>query len=483
MADAAVADELDQQTDTFDYPVEVEDAGPAAKKVKVTVPRDRIDAYSQQQMGNIRSEAALPGFRKGKAPRHLIEKRFGKALRDQVQGDLLRESYQQALERNSLAVIGEPEFEDAENLKLPDEGDFTYSFTVELQPEFEVPSVQGLAVRKPKIEINDEHVRQARQNLCEQQGSLMPVEDRGAQEKDYLIADVVLKEGDEQIAKQNDAQLVARAGRISGIEVPDFADRVAGMKPDEERTIEVKSPDDHPNEKIRGKDLQIIIKLKDLKALEPAEIDEPFLESLGFTTEQELLEALREQMVERVDADIKQSMRKQVRDHLVANTQFEVPKRLAERQAGRVINRRAMDLVMRGMPREQVSASLEQIKQGADAEAARELKIFFILQKVAEEKNIDVDERELNGQVAMMAINQGQRPEALRERMQKDGTMANLYTQMREQKTLDALIEEANVEEFEPSVEEAKQAVDEATGAAEPNEDSGTEGGEDTDIT
>lgn len=474
MADAAVADATDQQT--FDYPVEIEEAGPAAKKVKVTVPRDRIDSYSQQQMGDIRSEAALPGFRKGKAPRHLIEKRFGKALRDQVQGDLLRESYQQALERNSLAVLGEPEFEDAENLKLPDEGDFTYSFTVEVQPEFDVPSVQELTVRKPKIEITDEHVQQARQNLREQQGSLMPVEDRGVEENDYLIADVVLKHGDDQIAEQQDAQLVARPGRISGIEVPDFADQVKGLKPDEERTLQIKAPEDHPDEKVRGKDLQIIVKLKDLKAMVPAEIDEAFLESLGFTTEQELLDALREQMVERVEADIKQSMRKQVRDHLLANTQFDVPRRLAERQADRVINRRAMDLVMRGMPREQVSASLEQIKQGADAEAARELQIFFILQKVADEKSIDVDERELNGQVAMMAINQGQRPEALRERMQKDGTMANLYIQMREQKTLDALIEEANVEEFEPSAEEAKQAVDEATGAAEPTEEPAVSG-------
>src|SRR5690606_20340087 len=95
---------------------------------------------------------------------------------------------------------------------------------------------------------------------------------------------------------------------------------------------------------------------------------------------------------------------------------------------------------------------------------------------IAEEKNIDVDERELNGQVAMMAINQGQRPEALRDRMQKDGTMANLYIQMRESKTLDALVEEANVEEFEPSAEEAKQAVDEATGAAEPAEDADVSG-------
>ena len=464
MADAALEDATDQQDAPFDYPVEVEDAGPSAKKLRVTVPRDRIAKHSEETLADVRGGANLPGFRPGKAPKHLIEKRFGKAMRDQVQQELLRESYQHALTKHDLAVLGEPQFDDAENLKLPDEGDLTYSFTVELQPDVHLPTMDGLKVKKPKIEVGDEHVQQALQNLRQQQGNLMPVEDRGVQDGDYLIADVTLKSGDEQVAEQTDAQLVARAGRISGVEVADFGDQVKGMKAGDEKTIDVKVPENHPNTKIAGMDVQLSVKLKDVKALQLAEIDAPFLESLGFENEQELLDALREQMVERVNSDIQTAMRRQVQEYLINNTQLELPKRITAAQTDRVVNRRAMDLLMRGMPRGQVEGSLEQIKQGADAEAERELKLFFILGKLGEEHHVEVSDGEVNGQIAMAAMNQGQRPESLKQRMEQDGSLTNLYVQLREAKTLDKLLENAEIEEVEPTAEETKDAVAAASG-------------------
>ena len=471
MADAAVEELPDSQTDdAYDYPVEVEDAGPSAKKLRVTVPRDRIDSHKNKTFGEVRGTASLPGFRPGKAPKHLVEKRFGKAMKDQVQQDLLRESYQHALQKHDFNVMGEPQFENPEGIALPDEGDLTYAFTVELQPEVHLPTMEGLKVKKPKIEVRDEHVQQALQNLRQQQGNLMPVEDRGVEEGDYLIADVTLKVGEEQIARQDDAQLVARAGRIAGVEVADFGDRVAGMKVGDEKTLDVSVPAEHPNPKIAGQSVQVGLKLKDVKALHLAEIDGPFLESLGFADEAELNEALREQMVERVNSDIQTAMRRQVQEYLVTNTQMELPNRLKGAQADRVVNRRAMELMGRGMPRAQVENNLEVLKNGAEAEAERELKLFFILSKLGEEHAVEVSDGEINAQIAMAAIQNGQRPESLRGRMEQDGSLANLYVQLREQKTLDALLETADVEEVEPTADETSQAVAAATGEGEDDE-------------
>ncbi len=472
MATTALEDKTQQEDTAYEYPVEIEESGPAARKVRVTIPRERIEAYAEEAMGGIRADAALPGFRRGKAPRHVIQKRFGKVLKDQVQQDLLRESYQQALERNELAPVGEPEFDDPDNMKLPDAGDFIYSFTVEVQPEVTLPSMEGLKVRKPKVTINDEHVQQALANLREQQGSLMPVEDRGVQEKDYLIADVDVKQGEETIAHQHDAQLISRPGRIAGIEVQDFVSRVEGMRPGEERTLEIEIPAGNPNEKIAGKTISIAIRLKDIKALALAEIDEAFLESLGFANQQELLDALREQMVERVDNDIRHAMRRQVQEYLIANTKLDLPRRLTERQTDRVVNRRTVNLLMRGMPREQVQANMEQIRQGAVAEGIRELTLAFVLSKVASERQIDVSDAEINGQVALLALDNNQRPEALRQRMESDGSLANLYVQLREQKALDALLAEATIEEFEPTPEEEAQTIESAaSGESQATED------------
>jgi trigger factor len=443
---AAVAEQNEQD---FAYPVKVEDAGPGTKKVSVEIPQERIATKLAEQFKDLRKQAAIPGFRPGHAPQKLVEKMFASDVRNQVRGDLIRESYEQALEKNSLQVLGEPEFENAEEIELPDSGSLTYSFSVEVQPEFTLPELKNLKVKKPKIDINDDNVEQAMTNLRQQQGTLVPVEDRGVEAGDYLVADVHVKDGDDVLAHQHDAQVVARAGRIAGIDIPDLDKQLEGMKPGETRTITVKAADTHANEAIRGKDVGVEVALKDIKRLELAEVDEDFLQDLGFTNEAELRDALRQQMVEKIEYDVQQSMREQVNNYLLENVQIDLPSKLSDKQADRVVSRRAVDLMMRGMPREQVESNLERLRGGAKEEAARELKLFFILQKIAGDQNVDVTEGELNGRIAMLAAQRGRRPEKMKQEMSKDGTLANMYVQMREQKAVDQLLANAQVEEVD----------------------------------
>jgi trigger factor len=320
---------------------------------------------------------------------------------------------------------------------------------VEVQPEFTLPNLSGIPVKKPKIEVKDENVEQAMNNLREQQGTLIPVEDRGVQAKDYVTADVHIKLDGNVVAHQHDAQLVARPARIGGIEVQDFDKQLDGAKAGETRTINAKAPEGHPTEQIRGKDVQIEVSIKDIKRLELAEITPEFLEDLGFTNEQELRDALREQMVERIDYDVAQAQREQVSKYLLDNTTFELPKKLSAKQVERVAQRKAIDMLMRGVPREQVDAQLSLLHEGSAEEAQRELKLFFILQKIANDQNTDVDEQELNGRIALLAAQRGARPEKLKQEMAKDGSLANLYVQMREQKALDKVLEGAAVEEVD----------------------------------
>lgn len=447
----------EQQEQAFEYPITVEDAGPGAKKVSVEIPRERIDAKLQEQFKELRQQAAIPGFRVGHAPQKLIEKRFATDVRDQVRRALISESYEQAVEKNSLQIIGEPQFDNPDAIQLPDVGSLTYTFEVEVQPDITLPELSRLKVKKPKVEVTDENVQQALTNLREQQGVLVPVEDRGVEEKDYLIADVHVKDGDNVIAHQHDAQIVARPGRLGGIQVEDLAAQLAGLKHGEKRELKLTVPDTHPNEQIRGKEVTIEIALKDLKRLEAAELNQEFLEDLGFQNETELLDALREQMVERITADVQRSMRDQVNQYLLDNVPMDLPAKLSDQQAARIVQRRATNLMMRGIPREAVEADLEKLSSGAKDEAIHELKLFFILQKVATEQNVAVDEEELNGRIALLAAQRGLRPEKMKQEMSKDGTLANMFVQMREQKAIDKILATAEIEEVDVQAEGAKQ--------------------------
>jgi trigger factor len=382
----------------FEYAIRIEDAGPATKKVVVDVPKERVQQKLEEQFNDIRSQAAIQGFRPGKAPRKLIEKRFAADIREQVRRSLISESYEQAVQKNSLNVIGEPEFDNPEAIQLNDDTGFSYSFQIEVQPDFTLPELKGIKVRRPKVEVT-------------------------------------------------------RPGRAAGVDIPDFDQQLTGLKPGEARDVKAKIPDNHPDERLRGKDVTLSLKLKEIKQLEPVEVDQAFLESLGFQNEKELRDALREQMEQRIGYDVQQSMREQISSFLAENTQIELPAKLSDRQAQRVVTRKQVDLMMRGVAREQATAMVQPLLQGAKDEAVKELKLFFILQKIATDTNVDVDEAELNGRIAMLAAQRGERPEKLKQQMAKDGTLANLYIQMREQRALDLILKDAQIEDVDLQTE------------------------------
>ncbi len=187
--------------------------------------------------------------------------------------------------------------------------------------------------------------------------------------------------------------------------------------------------------------------------MELAEVNESFLSDLGFKNEADLREALRDQMRQKIEDDVQQAMREQVNKYLLDHVNIELPAKLSTKQADRVISRRAVDLMMRGTPQDQVEANIERFRGGAQEEAARELKLYFILQQVATEQNADVDEEELNGRIAMIAAQDGKRPEKVKQEMAKDGTLTNLYIQMREQKAIDKLLAGAQIEEVDLDAE------------------------------
>jgi len=235
---AAVA----EQDQDFEYPIKIEDAGPGEKKVSIEIPAERIQSEMQRQLKELRAQAAIPGFRPGHAPQKLIEKRFSAEIKDQVRGALIRESYEQAIEKHSLQVLGEPDFGKDQKLELPESGSLNYTFSIEVQPEFKLPELKGVKVRKPKIDIKEENVDQAMQNLREQQGTLVPVEDRGIEAKDYVFADVHVKVDGNVIAHQHGAQIVARPGRIAGIQIDDLDKQLEGVKPGQTVVLKVRCP-------------------------------------------------------------------------------------------------------------------------------------------------------------------------------------------------------------------------------------------------
>ena len=464
--DSTTVEETDEG---LKFDVKIEDAGPACKSLAITIPEDQIKAKIEESFGTLEDDAVLPGFRRGRAPRRLLEKRFASAIRDDVKNSLLTESYTKALEDNDLDPLSDPQVQDAEKLELPESGDLTFTVKVEVTPNVELPSFDSIEVTKTNKSVTDDDVDAEIERICQQAGRPTTPEDATIEEGDYAGVEVTILAGkdagdDAEVLQQvpQDFVLVngesqSYKGHVAGIVIEDLGKQLAGKSSGETVSISMTGPAGHEDEKIKDQPITIKLTVQSVHRIEPASV-ETITQQMGLGSEEELKERVRTVIEQRNEQNAKADLYQQVCDQLVEKVALELPKGITSQQSSRVLQRQGMEMLYRGMPEEQVRAQLAEMRGASEEQAIRQLKQFFILDKASKDLDIDVEENELNGRIAMMAMQQGRRPDKLRQEMAKQGQIEQLYLQIREQKTLDKILEQAKVTEVEGGADDDAKA-------------------------
>jgi len=443
----------EQQTTELKNTVTIEEAGPCRKKVVVEVPEEAIRKAEDEQYETLRKEALVPGFRKGRAPRRLLEKRFGKETSEQIKLKLLADASDSAIKDNELDTLREPDV-DFEKIELPDSGSLKFDFEVEVRPEFELPELKGIAVEKKTLEVTAEQVDGELKQLQKYAGLWAPRKSGAAVElDDQIIADVVLKaEGVEQEEKLDNVEIHVRPnGFVGAIPVEKLDELLVGAKADQTKKITVEVPKTYFREEYRGKKVDIEIAIKDIKWLKAAELNEDFLKRFGVEDESQLREKLRDSLRNRSEQQVRADTAEQIYKYMLDNTNFELPTDIVAEHSETLLQRQYISLLQRGLAREQIEEHMEQLRAGSEQQAAEQLKTFFIMDKVADKLKVEVNEEEINGHIAQLAIQQGQRPERMREQMLRDGSLVQFRLQVRENKCIAKLLESAKITEVEPN--------------------------------
>jgi len=452
--------EEQEQAVTSKNTVTVEDAGPCRKKVVVEIPEETIKSATDEQYETLRKEALVPGFRKGRAPRRLLEKRFGKETGEQIKLKLLAESSEAAIKDKELDVLGEPDI-DFETVELPESGPMKFDFEVEVRPQFELPALEGIAVEKTRLEVTDEQIGRDVEQRLKWAGAWTPRHDEPVELDDQIIADAVLKVEDvEEEDKRDNIEIYVRpSGFVAGIPVEKLDELLVGARPGETRQTTVDVPKTYFREEYRGKKVDIEVQVKDVKWLKPAALDESFLKRYGVEDEAELRERIRDLLHGQLEQQAREQMTEQIYKYLLENTSFELPLDVVAEHSTTLLKRQYVNLLMRGLPREQVDQHMEQLRASSEEQAREQLRTFFVMDRVAEKLEIEVGDEEVNGHIAQLAIQRGQRPERLREEMARDGSLEQFKLQVREQKCISKLLESARITEVEPKKAKAGKAV------------------------
>lgn len=435
--------------------VTVQDAGPARKKLVIEIPAERVSAKLADGFDNLQMEAALPGFRKGRVPMRLLEKRFGTDVRTEVKNQLIGETYSEAVEKHELRVLGEPEIKDIETIELPESGPLSLEIEVEVVPEVTLPDFKGIEVKKPTFEVSDDQVAAEIDRIREVYGQFKGVEQ--AEHGDYITADVTVrakdaKAEDEPLLSQNGVQMLVPGesrkfkGVVAGVIVEDLGKQLAGKKVGETVTIDATGPARHEVEELQDKPITIDVRITAIQRLQPLPLEE-LISAMGFEKEEDVRTATRERLEHQSQHQQQQAMHQQVVDALLEKVEMELPEKLSGRQASRILQRRAMEMMYRGATQEDIEQQVAELRASSEEAAARELKLLFILEAVARELEVDVSEQELNGRIYAMAIQQNRRPERMREELHKQGQLDSLYIQLREEKAVSKLLEQATVTE------------------------------------
>ncbi len=438
--------------------VTIEEAGPCKKKVSIEIPEEKIKNATDEKYKELRKEALVPGFRKGRAPRRLLEKRFGKETTEQIKLKLLIDASDSAVKDNELQIIGEPDI-DFEKIELPDKSPMKFDFEVEVRPEFDLPQLEGIPVTRTKLEVTDEQIDREIERLQRWSGIWTPRKDGAVEPEDQIIADALIKaEGIEEEQKLDNIEIYVRQnGFVGEIPVEKLDESLAGAKAGDTKQISVEVPKTYFREEYRGKKVDIQIDIKDIKWLKPAELDENFLTRLGIEDENELREKTQDTLQSRLETQARTQMTEQIHHYLLDNTDFDLPLDIVAEQSETLLQRQYTNLMMRGLSREQLEEQMEQLKASSEEHAKKQLKTFFIMDKVADKLEIDVSDEEINGHIAQIALQRGQRPERMREQMERDGSLAQFKLEVRQKNCIGKLLETAKITEKKPD-KKAKKA-------------------------
>jgi len=437
----------------LDLDVQISDVGPCKKHIKVTIPRSDVEKQFKDSLGEMTKEAVVPGFRPGRAPRQLVEKRFRKQVSGQVKTTLLMASLEQIDEDHKLNPITQPDL-DVEAIELPDDGPMTFEMEVEVRPDFRVPAYKALSIKSPVKTVGEPDIDAQVEAFQERYAQLVPKLEGGAEIGDFITADLTFHLGGRTYNEAKEIQFRLQPElRFQDGSVPGVDAVLLGTKPGETREADARIGSSSPDPTLRGQTIKVTFNILDLKKLRLPELDAEFFKKTGFDDLEDLRDALKGVLERRYEYQKRQAIRAEILDKLVAETPFDLPADLVARQEKGTLRRLAMELRQGGLSDVDIRAREAELRANAHETTLKSLKEFFVLAKVAEAEDIKVEDSDLEDEIEVIAARTEESPRRVRARVEKEGLGDAMASQILERKTIDRILEFVKLQEV-PLVED-----------------------------
>jgi trigger factor len=424
---------------------QVEEITPTRRKLEIEIPADRVASEFERAYREIARRAAIPGFRRGKAPRGVIERHFGDEIRNDVMTNLVREGFASALEDAKIDIVAQPEL-DVGTLDRNDA--LRFSATVETMPPLPEVKVDGIAVTRPRVAISDADVDKVLEQIRLRHGELVPIEDRTEVARgDFATVDIAVEHDGQAIPQLSvDSATV----EVAGGQLPAAIDeRLALARAGETFSVEAPPPDGAPAE-LADKQLRYAVTVKSIAERRLPALDDEFAKDHGdCETIGELRGKIREQLEREAHRRADAMAREGVVDAILERAPIDVPESFVTRRMDGLLSEFKLELQSRGLQlssREHEAEAREKMRPRAEREVRRDL----LLDAIAKQLGVEVGDDELADQIGRIVASGGKHAEHLREHYAHDHARDAVRSEMVRGRTLERLLASADVTEVEP---------------------------------
>jgi len=427
---------------------EVKEVGPCKLEIRIEVSAERVKEEIDHKYKDLNDSMALPGFRKGHAPRNVLERKFGKALLDDLKFELLSGSFEEVKEEKKLEPVGEPELE-AEKITLEEGKPFVFDMKIEVRPTIDIKQYEGIKVTKPAVTVEEKDVENVLKGFQESKGELIPAEDNIARENDQLTADFTLVvDGKAAYTGENNSVFLTPDIQFFGKELPEFYKAIVGKKVGDAVEVPVKLPDNFVDKAHAGKDAVIKATIKGVKQKKLPPVDTDFAKKhFDMDSVDELKADIRKRIEREKEAAGRAAMGEKLVEELIKANDFPMPEGLITSGTEEALRRAQLDLAMKGVPEEEIKKTMDQDKSGSRENMTKALKAHFILEHLAQKEKIFVTEDQVEERVGQMASQYGKWPHEMKAYLEEQGLLSQLRRSMREELVKEYLLSKAVIEE------------------------------------
>lgn len=413
--------------------------------LKITAPAAEVNAGYKKAVQKIADQANIPGFRKGKAPRAIIEMHYGKeAVKQEAFEVVANKAYSEALDQEKLIPVSDPKVEES---TFEEGKDMELTIKVTLKPEPELGEYKGLHVEKKEVEVTDEQVDAQIKDMMGRDAKMVVAEEGAVIEKgDFAIIDFAGTVDGEPFSGGEGKGYPLEVGSNSFI--PGFEDQLVGLSKGDSTDVEVTFPEDYFVKDLAGKEAIFKVNIQDVKRKELPELNDEYVASkTDFKTVEELRANYKERMQKAAEANAKAEYEHELIDLAVANAKFSVPEIMIEDKISQMVEEMKMSLESRKMSLDMymqyTGLDMAKIRENQRPVAEENVKTDLVLDAIAKAEDIQVDMADVDAEIAAISAQHGASPEEVKKIIKGNGTMGLLLANILRRKAAHVVIDSA----------------------------------------